>query len=68
MSNQMAQKQNFMFSTDSYNDDSIKDQERAQKETGDHLVLDGLAIKISNDFKLPNDKNKEQLCHMLKKV
>ena len=66
----MSQKQNFVFSTDSYHEDSIKGQERAWRGIGDQLILDGLAIRIPNDFKLfsSNDRNKEQLCHMLKKV
>ena len=62
----MAQKQNFIFSTDSYHKGSIKDQERARTGTEDQLILDGPAIRIPND--LSNGRNKEQLCHMLKKV
>ena len=66
----MTQKQNFIFSTDSYHEDLIKGQERSRRGTEDQIILDGPAIRIPNDFKLflSNDRNKEQLCHMLKKV
>ena len=66
----MAQKQNFMFCTDSYYEDSIKWREVSHKGTGDHPIIDHLAIRISSDFKLflSNDRSKEQLRHMLKKV
>ena len=68
MLSQMTQKQNFIFSTDSYHEDSIKGQERARRRTGDQLIIDVPAIRIPNDFKLflSNDRNKEQLCHVLK--
>ena len=52
MLNQMTQKQNFIFSTDSYHEDSIKGSERAQRGTGYQLILDGPAIRIPNNFKL----------------
>lgn len=52
MLSQMAQKQNFIFSSDSYQEDSIKRQEKAQRGTGDQLILDGPAIKIPNYFKM----------------
>ena len=39
------------------------------KRTVDYLIIDGLANRIPDDFELflSNERNKEQLCHMLKK-
>ena len=41
-----------MFSTNSYYEDSIKGQDRTQTGIGGQLILDGLVIRIPNDFKL----------------
>ena len=70
MLSQMTQEQNFIFSTDSYHEDSIKGQKRARRGTADQIILDGPAIRRPNNLKLflSKDRNKEQLCHMLKKV
>ena len=67
---QMSKKHNFIFSTDSYDEHSIKAQERARRGSGEKLLVDGPATKIPKEFKvfLSNDENKVQLCKMLKKV
>ena len=66
----MAQKYSFIFSTDSYDEHSIKAQERARRGSGEKLLIDGPATNIPKEFKifLSNDENKVQLCNMLKKV
>ena len=50
MLNQLSQKQNFIFSTNSYHKDSIKSQKRAQRGTGDQLIYDVSAIRTPNHF------------------
>ena len=66
----MAAKQNFIFSIDSYHQDSIKSQERVRHGCGGQFILQGSATKNPKDFKafLTNDKSKRQLCEVLLQV
>ena len=63
----MTSKKNFIFSTDSYNEDSIKAQERKRRGTAQPHHLDGPSTRIPGDMKmfLQNDANKKQLCNLL---
>ena len=67
---QMMFKRNFVFSTDSYHDNSIKTQERRRRGQSEQLILDGPSTKIPKDFKLflTNEMNKKQLCNLLIKT
>lgn len=67
---QMVSKKNFIFSTDSYQPDSIKAQERLRRGCSEKLILQGMATRKPSDFKifLANEDNKLQLCQMLLKV
>ena len=66
----MASKKNFIFSTDSYQPDSIKTQERMRRGSSEKFIIDGPATRKPPDFKLflANDENKLQLCQLLMKV
>ena len=66
----MASKNNFIFSTDSYQQDSIKAQERLRRGSSEKFILDGPASRKPTDFKLflSNEDNKIQLCQLLLKV
>ena len=67
----MARKKNFIFSTDCYEEFSIKGQERLRR--GNNASA-GLIVKSSiqkpEDFKyfLTNEDNKKQLCKLLLEV
>ena len=67
---QMVAKKNFVFSTDSYQLDSIKSQERLRRGFGEKFLVEGPAKQKPRDFKLflANDMNKVQLCQLLLKV
>ena len=67
---QMVFKENFIFSTDSYQPDSIKAQERLRRGVGEKLIVENSATRRPRDFKffLANDANKVQLCKLLLKV
>lgn len=66
----MALKQNFVFSTDSYEPESIKTQERMRRGSSDKFIVDGPATRKPADFKLflANEENKLQLCKLLLRV
>ena len=66
----MVAKQNFIFDTDSYHQDSIKSQERVRCGCGEQFILQGSATRKPKDFKtfLTNDENKRQLCEVLLQV
>ena len=57
---QMAVKKNFIFSTDSYHENSIKAQERLRRGSSERILLAGPATRKPFDFKvfLENDENK----------
>ncbi len=63
----MIAKKNFIFSTDSYQADSIKGQERLRRGSAEKYLIDGPATRKPADFKmfLTNDENKKQLCQLL---
>ena len=67
---QMLAKKNFIFSTDSYQPDSIKAQERLRRGFGEKFLVEGPATRKPMDFKLflANDANKVQLCQLLLKI
>ena len=67
---QMVDKQNFIFSTDSYHTDSIKAQERLRRGCSQKYLIDGPATRRPTDFKLflANEENKQQFCHLLLQV
>ena len=66
----MASKKNFVFSTDCYDEDSIKAQERKRRGVTQAHHLDGPSTRRPADMKLflQNDVNKKQLCHLLQSV
>lgn len=66
----MVLKKNFIFSTDSYDPDSIKAQERMRRGSSEKFLLDGPKTRKPADFKvfLANDQNKVQLCQLLLRV
>ena len=66
----MTAKQNFIFSTDSYHQDSIKSQERVRRGCREQFILQESATRKPKDFKafLTNDENKRQLCEVLLQV
>ena len=67
---QMVAKGNFIFSTDSYVQDSIKSQERLRRGVSEKFIIDGPATRKPADMKefLLNGRNKEQLCDLLLRV
>ena len=67
---QMAVKKNFIFSTDSYHENSIKAQERLRRGSSERILLVGPATRKPFDFKvfLANDENKKQLCQLMLRV
>ena len=67
---QMAAKKNFIFSTDSYQPDSIKAQERVRRGCSAKFIVQGAATRKPHDFKvfLGNEENKRQLCQLMLKV
>ena len=59
-----------VFSTDSYDDQSIKAHERRRRGASATLTIKGLLTRLSmemNEF-LCNDENKKQLCDVIKRV
>ena len=64
---QMVFKENFIFSTDSYQVDSIKAQERLRRGVGEKFIVERPATQKPKDFKhfLANDSNKIQFCKLL---
>lgn len=67
---QMVAKKNFVFSTDSYHEDSIKSQERQRRGLSQRYIVEGPATRTPSDFKLflANEENKTQLCKLLLRV
>ena len=67
---QMVAKKHFIFSTDSYQPDSIKAQERLRRGFSEKFIVKGTATRKPQDFKLVLDteENKRQLCHLMLKV
>uniref|UniRef100_UPI00358FE6F1 uncharacterized protein n=1 Tax=Myxine glutinosa TaxID=7769 RepID=UPI00358FE6F1 len=63
-------KKNFIFSTDSYQADSIKAQERLRRGFGEKFLVEGSATQKPKDFKLflANGMNNMQFCQLLLKV
>ena len=57
----------FIFSTDSYYPDSIKNQERLCRGYSQKLIVDGPATRQPVDFELflANEENKRQLSQLL---
>ena len=68
--NQMVSKKNFIFSTDSYYEHSIKAHERKRRGVTQPHHLDGPATRIPTNMKffLQNDVNKKQLFDLLLKM
>ena len=66
----MCPMQNFISSTDSYKENSIKSQERQRRGTSEPFVLEGPSTRRPKDFKvfLMNDSNKKKLCNLLLNV
>ena len=66
----MTPKCNFVFSTDCYNEHSIKAQERKRRGVTQPHHLDGPSTRKPADMKqfLQNDVNKQQLCRLLQSV
>ncbi|KAJ8349354.1 hypothetical protein SKAU_G00244840 [Synaphobranchus kaupii] len=67
---QMIGKHHFVFSTDCYQPDSIKAQERLRSGFTEKYIIDGPHTRKPIDFKafLGNELNKKQLCDLLLKV
>ena len=67
---QLVAKKNFIFSTDSYHEDSIKSQERLRRGLSQHYVVGGPATRKPTDWKLflVDEENKLQLCRLLLRV
>ena len=65
----MVAKQSFVFSTDSYDENSIKAQERLRTGVSEKLTIDSPATKKSLYMKLflQNDQNKQQFRELLLK-
>ena len=66
----MVAKHHFVFSTDCYQPDSIKAQERLRRGFTEKYIIDGPNTRKPYDFKsfLGNELNKMQLCDLLLKV
>ncbi|XP_060763263.1 uncharacterized protein LOC132872444 isoform X2 [Neoarius graeffei] len=66
----MVAKHQFVFSTDCYQPDSIKAQERLRRGFTERYIIDGPNTRTPYDFKsfLGNELNKKQLCDLLLKV
>ncbi|XP_033949403.1 uncharacterized protein [Pseudochaenichthys georgianus] len=67
---QMVAKHHFVFSTDCYQPDSIKAQERLRRGSSEKHIIDGPNTRRPYDFKsfLGNELNKKQLCDLLLRV
>ncbi|EDO46758.1 predicted protein [Nematostella vectensis] len=70
MLDQMVAKKDFIFSTDSYHENSIKSQERIRRGSSPKYIVDGPATRKPAEFKifLSNDANKVQLYRLLLRV
>ncbi|KAM3602468.1 uncharacterized protein V6R79_004691 [Siganus canaliculatus] len=66
----MIPKQHFVFSTDCYQIDSVKAQERVRRGSTEKYIIGGPYTCKPYDFKsfLTNELNKKQLCDLLVKV
>ena len=66
----MVAETNFIFSTDSYFQQSIKSLERLRRGSSQPYPIEGPSTSTPADFKdfLKNDKNKMQLCQNILKV
>ncbi|KAJ8348897.1 hypothetical protein SKAU_G00274860 [Synaphobranchus kaupii] len=66
----MVAKQNLIFSTDNYEHESIKAQERLRRGFGEKCIIVGPKTVRAPEFKLflANEDNKKQLCQLLYKV
>ena len=66
----MVHRRNFVFSTDSYHENSIKAQERYRRGNGEQFVFKGPATVRPADFKqfLSNNVNKKNFCKLLLSV
>ena len=66
----MIPKKHFVFSTDCYQPDSIKAQERVRRGSTEKYIIGGPHTRKPCDFKsfLSNEINKKQLCDLLLKV
>ncbi|KAL7397163.1 hypothetical protein ABVT39_017800 [Epinephelus coioides] len=67
---QMVAKKQFIFSTDSYQPDSVKAQERLRRDFSEKFIVKGTATRKPQDFKLflDNEENNQQLCQLMLKV
>ena len=67
---QMVARRNFLFSTDCYEKDSIKYQERVRRGISQKYIVEGPSTRKPTDFKLflANEQNKIQLCQLLLRV
>ncbi|EDO28304.1 predicted protein [Nematostella vectensis] len=70
MLDQRLAKKDFIFSTDSYHENSIKSHERIRRGSSPKYIVDGPATRKPAEFKLflSNDANKVQLCRLLLRV
>ncbi|KAK5856856.1 hypothetical protein PBY51_008422 [Eleginops maclovinus] len=66
----MVAKKHFVFSTDSYQADSVKAQERLRRGVSQRYIIGGPATRKPSDFKLflADDGNNTQLCKLLLEV
>ena len=66
----MPKRVNFVFSTDMYQEDSIKDMEREQRGSSEKLIIGGQLTKKPADWKnfLKNSQNKSQLVDVMNEV
>ena len=68
----VASRSTVIFSTDMYDENSLKSHERRRRgcTTEDDLLIQGVNMRKPKDFKafLRSDNNKQQLCEILKKV
>lgn len=66
----MVAKKNFVFSTDSYQADSIKAQERLRRGFSERFIMEGQATRKPVDFKLflANEENNLQFRQLLPQV
>ena len=66
----MPKRVNFVFSTDMYQEGSIKDMEREQRGSSEKLIIGGQLTKKPADWKnfLKNSQNKSQLLDVMNEV
>ena len=67
---QMSFKKNFIFSTDSYSQTSIKSQERRRRGVSEKVIINSGLSRTLCDFKsfLNNDANKQRLSELLLEI